>query len=123
MDLPTKPLKVTATAKVPAARHALHRLAALVLTADAAGDVELMASEAITNAILHGLGGATVTVDCTEKAMRVEVRDDGPGFLVAGRVDHRRGLTLIDALADRWGLVIDETGTCLFFEVDREAGL
>lgn len=122
MDLAVKPIKVSSPAKVPAARHKIRRLATPIVGAVAADSVELMASEAISNAILYGCGGATVTVSVTEKALRVEVRDDGPGFTIAGRVDHGRGMTIIAALADRWEFVTSEAGSSLWFEVDREVG-
>jgi anti-sigma regulatory factor (Ser/Thr protein kinase) len=120
MDLAMTPLRVPATAKVPAARHRIRKFAATIVGADTATDVELMATEAITNALLHGRGGAEVAITCTEKALRVEVRDHGPGLLVARRVDHGRGLAIIGEFSARWGLVTDERGTCLFFEVDRK---
>jgi anti-sigma regulatory factor (Ser/Thr protein kinase) len=121
MDLAIAPLRVPSTAKVPAARRQIRRFAATIIDAATAGDVELMASEAITNALIHGRGGATVTITCDETALRVEVRDHGPGLLVARRVDHGRGLDIIQEFAARWGLITDDHGTCLFFEVDREA--
>ncbi|TYK45465.1 ATP-binding protein [Actinomadura decatromicini] len=123
MDLAIAPLQITSAAKVPAARRKIRNFAASVVSADAADDVELMVSEAMANALIHGLGGALVTVIVTEKALRVEVRDHGPGFIIAGRVDHGRGLAIINALAPRWKSDADERGTCLWFEVDREVGL
>lgn len=113
------PLRVTAPSRVPAARHAIRQFATAAIDATAAGDIELMASEAISNALVHGRGGADVTVICSEKTLRVEVRDHGPGLLVARRVDHGRGLDIIGEFAARWGLVTDDHGTCLFFEIDR----
>jgi anti-sigma regulatory factor (Ser/Thr protein kinase) len=122
MDLATKPLKVSTPAQVHAAHHRIRDLAAKLLDADTAHSVHVMASEAMTNAVLHGRGTVTVTVACSQDSIRVDVRDDGPALMVAGRVDHGRGLTLIAALAARWDLIVDEAGTVLWFEVDREAG-
>lgn len=119
MDLAIAPLRVQSVAKVPAARHRIRKFAATVLGSDSAADVELMACEGIANAFVHGHGGATVTVTCTAKTLRVEVRDDGPGLIVARRVDHGRGLTVIAAFSARWDLVTGEAGTVLSFEVDR----
>jgi anti-sigma regulatory factor (Ser/Thr protein kinase) len=121
MELAMSPLRVPETKKVPDARHQIREFATTMVGTSTAADVELMAAEAITNALLHGRGGAEVTITCTEKTLRVEVRDHGPGLLVARRVDHGRGLNIVDAFAARWGLVTDDTGTCLFFEVDRKA--
>lgn len=122
MDLATAPLKVTTPAQVHAAHRKLHTLATQIVGPVTGYDVALMACEAMTNAVLHGRGAATVTVSCSQDSLRVEVRDDGPALMVAGRVDHGRGLTLIEALAARWDLTVGEAGTCLWFEVDREVG-
>lgn len=119
MDLAIAPLPVTTAAKVPAVRHKVRRLAATFVDADAADDVELMLAEGLANALLHSLGGVTVTVTVDEKALRVEVRDLGPGLRVARRTDHGRGLTIIGQLAADWNLAIDDAGTCLWFEVNR----
>ncbi len=120
MDLATRPLKVSTPAQVHAAHHRIRDLAGKLLDADTAHSVHVMASEAMTNGILHGHGSVTVTVSASPASLRVEVRDDGPALKVAGRVDHGRGLTLIAALAARWDLTVGEAGTCLWFEVDRE---
>lgn len=122
MDLATKPLKVTTPAQVHAAHHRIRGLASQIVGPITGYDVALMACEAMTNAVLHGHGAVTVTVSCSDDALRVEVRDDGPALKVAGRVDHGRGLTLIAALAARWDLTVDEAGTRLWFEVDRKGG-
>lgn len=122
MDLATKPLKVSTPAQVRAAHRKIRSLATQILGPIAGYDVALMACEAMSNGVFHGHGTVTVTVSCSDDALRVEVRDDGPALKVAGRVDHGRGLTLIAELADRWDLDVDETGTVLWFEVDRGVG-
>jgi anti-sigma regulatory factor (Ser/Thr protein kinase) len=119
MDLAIKPLTVPTPAKVPAARHKIRRIAAAFVASDTVDDVEWMLAEGLANALVHGRGGATVTVTVTEKALRVEVRDHGPGLLVARRTDHGRGLSIIKQLAAAWELSIDDAGTCLWFEVNR----
>jgi anti-sigma regulatory factor (Ser/Thr protein kinase) len=121
MDLATKPLKVSTPAQVHAAHHRIRSLAAQIVGPVAGYDVALMACEAMTNAVLHGHGTVTVTVSCGDDSLRVEVRDDGPALRVAGRVDHGRGLTLIGELAARWDLTVTDSGTVLWFEVNRGA--
>lgn len=118
MDLQAAPIRLTSPAKVRAARRRIRRLAAPLVGDETAYSVEVMASEAISNALIHGHGAPTVTVVADGKCLRVEVHDEGPGFVVAGRTDHGRGLAIVDALADRWAMVRDGDGTCLFFEVD-----
>lgn len=119
MDLATEALDVPTPARVPAARHKIRRFAETIVGPTAADDVELMLAEGLANAVVHGRGGATVTVTVSEKALRVEVRDQGRGLLVARRTDHGRGLTIIKELAADWKLTIDDAGTCLWFEVNR----
>lgn len=119
MDLALEPLTVPTTAKVPAARHQIRRIAAKFVDAEAVDAVEWMLAEGLANAFVHGRGGATVTVSVTKKTLRVEVHDHGPGLLVARRTDHGRGLSIIKQLAADWKLTIDDAGTCLWFEVNR----
>jgi anti-sigma regulatory factor (Ser/Thr protein kinase) len=123
MDLAPKSFTVTSPAKASAARRKVREFAAAIVGPEIAEDVKLMLSEGIANVVSHGRGHPTVTVTCSEKALRVEVHDEGPALQIARRVDHGRGLTIIDELADRWKLVTDDTGTCLSFEVDRKADL
>ena len=111
------PLKARA-AEVRSARRNLRKLASPLVGEDAAHDVELLAAEAISNAIIHGHGVVTVAAEVNATVLRVEVRDEGPGLTIAGRVDHGRGHKLIAELAARWEFTTDETGTCLSFEVD-----
>ncbi|MFD0684231.1 ATP-binding protein [Actinomadura fibrosa] len=108
------------------ARRAVRDLAAKAVTDDALlDDVELMAAEAIANAVLHGSGMIRVVVAADEARLRVEVCDDGPS---AGerhgrrRIDHGRGLTVIDALAGEWELDQTPRRTQLWFEVEIPAG-
>ena len=69
----------------------------------------LIASELVTNAILHGRAPAEITVRTLPSAVRIEVSDGGAGAPVLP--DHKprssatsgRGVFLLDQLADRWG--------------------
>lgn len=121
MDLAIAPITVTSPAKVPAVRHKIRRFAAAVLDDDRVFDVEVMLGEAVANALIHGHGDPVVTVTCTEKALRIEVHDHGPALLVARRVDHGRGLAIVNGLAARWAMETSSTETCVWFEVDRPA--
>jgi PAS domain S-box-containing protein len=92
------------------------------------GDVLLLTSELVTNAIRHG-GAAgpddriRVRVLRRGARVRVEVRDDGPGF--ARPADGERppgdggmGLELVDRLADAWGTDRRGRDTLVWFEVE-----
>ena len=70
---------------------------------------ELMVSELVTNAIVHGQGDVDVTVSLTGNKVRMEVIDGGGGTGLIGPADVDPlsvggwGLQVIDGLADSWG--------------------
>ncbi|MES9537864.1 MULTISPECIES: ATP-binding protein [unclassified Actinomadura] len=104
------------------ARCAVRERAAKVLADEALlDDVELMTAEGVANAILHGSGLISVTIATDGRRLRVEVSDDGPAAADPSeppRLDHGRGLTVIDALADEWALEQSPRRTRLWFVVD-----
>ncbi|MEW2353271.1 ATP-binding protein [Spirillospora sp. NPDC029432] len=106
-----------------AARRAVRERAAKVVgDGDVLDDIELMTSEAIANALLHGSGPISVTVVTDGRRVRVEVRDGGPAARCdpARRgIDHGRGLNVIDSLAAEWALERSCGETRLWFVVDR----
>jgi anti-sigma regulatory factor (Ser/Thr protein kinase) len=72
-------------------------------------DVQLIVSELANNAILHSGSSFDVTVErLDDDAVRVEVRDFGPGtprLINRGtEADNGRGLQIVDLLADTWGV-------------------
>lgn len=100
---------------------------ALVATGHAAlVDVAtLLVSEVVTNAVLHA--GTPIGVSCSWSGpcFRVEVQD-GSAVLPAVRHYEReattgRGVGLVAALADRWGVDTDAEGKTLWFELGAEA--
>jgi anti-sigma regulatory factor (Ser/Thr protein kinase) len=81
--------------------------------AERAADCALMATELVTNALLHGRGDITLTVGCRDSgAVRIEVRDAGSsewgGTLHPAHADSDRetgrGLRIVEALAEDWGV-------------------
>ncbi len=106
-----------------ARRAVRERAAKLIADEGLLDDVELMTAEAVANAVLHGSGLVTVTVATDGRTLLVEVADDGPARPgpaaadphVRRRLDHGRGLTVIDALADEWGLDQTPDRTRLWF--------
>jgi anti-sigma regulatory factor (Ser/Thr protein kinase) len=83
---------------------------------------ELLASELVTNAVVHGLANITMRAQLDEDRLHVEVIDEGGGFEQAIRQADfdsvgGRGLAIVDAEASRWG--IHEGTTHVWFELER----
>jgi two-component sensor histidine kinase len=86
--------------------------------------VTLLVSELVTNSIRHAnLGPAdriVLAARLTDDWARVEVRDPGEGFDPDIRQGAQGfGLRMLDMLAARWGVDHDDSGTRVWFEVDR----
>jgi anti-sigma regulatory factor (Ser/Thr protein kinase) len=115
---------------VPRARRAVREL----VRCDAPGwprdgDVletaELLTTELVTNALVHTGRGAVLKVTVTGRRLRVEVRDfvrPRPSRLLMGRGSDAdatggRGLLLVAALADTWGVRGHALGKSVWFEL------
>jgi PAS domain S-box-containing protein len=92
-----------------------------------ADEVRLLVNELVTNSVRHARIGSDqhigLRVVMSSRRVRVEVRDQGPGFKrpAGGPTldrDSGWGLHLVDRLADRWGVETDGE-TCVWFEIDR----
>jgi anti-sigma regulatory factor (Ser/Thr protein kinase) len=101
--------------------------------ADPATDVAvLLASEVVTNAVLHSnsrRAGGTVTITAVETGggARIEVADEGsersiPEVKGHGCVSGGHGLLLVETLSDQWGYLRDESGTTVWFWLVRGRG-
>jgi anti-sigma regulatory factor (Ser/Thr protein kinase) len=84
---------------------------------DRADDILLIASELVTNAVLHAdtIEPIELTVECGPDGAWVEVRDHGHGF-GTGSPDEGHGLQILAAASERWGIVQDDC-TSVWFEV------
>ncbi|MGW2745312.1 ATP-binding protein [Streptomyces sp. NPDC001450] len=93
---------------VPAVRHSVRATAAIRGSSELAGQLELLASELVSNAVRYG-GGGGVTVLLTIQGgvalLEVEDRSDAePVVCPVGEDDEGgRGLALVAVLADAWG--------------------
>jgi anti-sigma regulatory factor (Ser/Thr protein kinase) len=98
------------------------------------GDVgfraRVVVNELVANSVEHAVGAPSdrvgLTVLRSGSVIRVEVLDRGEPFddaprVVPGRATSGRGLRLVDALVDRWG-VEHEDGNLVWFEIDEHAG-
>ncbi|MGW7433314.1 ATP-binding protein [Streptomyces sp. NPDC054861] len=81
---------------------------------DLVDDAELLLSELVTNALVHTEGPAIgVRVYVQGARLNIEVNDFAPGGCLprpAGPyAEHGRGLLIVDALAEEWGVSEDRT--------------
>jgi anti-sigma regulatory factor (Ser/Thr protein kinase) len=90
------------------ARRAVRRALNDQLSEDVTDTAELLVSELVTNAITHGTGTVTVSIDCAGDSLSVTVSDDDPGepLLQPERLMALggRGLRMIESLASSWGV-------------------
>ncbi|MEU9445866.1 SpoIIE family protein phosphatase [Streptomyces sp. NPDC048304] len=94
---------------------------------DRADEIELVADELITNALMHTEGSAIVTLralDSGQRKLRIEVEDSSSALPrrrepgedgVSGR-----GLLLVDMLADGWGVEARGGGKAVWCEFRRD---
>jgi len=88
-------------------------------------DAKLLASELVTNSVKYGSGGPVVLEVTSDdpNSMRVEVIDDGVGFVPVARAKPKTevggwGLHMVETLSDRWG--VHEGSTHVWFEVSAD---
>ena len=83
----------------------------------------LLASETVTNAILHGRSEVRLRVSVTPVAVAVEVGDDNSRHPRLQPQDSEaldgRGLQILQLAASRWGVHEDTGGKVVWFQVDR----
>jgi anti-sigma regulatory factor (Ser/Thr protein kinase) len=127
----TEDFQVTATSAAPRLARRRVNEACVGLTDDLRSVAELLTSELVANAVRHTRrdgsdGGADieVTIQRTEQALRVEVRDhdDQPLPPVAPPDSPREGgmgLHLVDVLSGAWGwhLAPSRGGKVVWFEI------
>jgi DNA-binding transcriptional MerR regulator len=113
-----------ATTRAPeAARRALDDFA-VDLGDEQHFNLRLLVSELVANAVRHAKGDDEATLRLTARVggdrVHVEVSDQGGGFdwKARPRSNGGRGLPLVAAVADRWGLTF-ENGTTAWFELRR----
>jgi anti-sigma regulatory factor (Ser/Thr protein kinase) len=121
-------LELPATSHAPArAREAVRQAAQDAgVDADDRWRVEMIVTELVSNAVKHGPGGPVeLAIQAGGSGMRGEVADPGPGIHLLKLARRRateeggRGLFLVDALSDSWGLSDDSSR--VWFEVAARA--
>ncbi len=84
--------------------------------------VELLTSEVVTNAIVHGRSGPQLAVEVGDHVVRVAVHDLSPELPVR-RLGHPddvsgRGVIIVEELASSWGVEREQNGSKrVWFEV------
>lgn len=82
----------------------------------------LLASELVSNAVLHAGTEVEVVVRVRPDRLGVEVHDQGRGRAVRRRYSATsgtgRGLVLVDELSRDWGTVATAAGKFVWFELD-----
>lgn len=91
---------------------------------DIVDEALLVVSELVTNAVVHALPPITLSLHRHGGAVRGEVIDHGPTWIVRPPIalddtdaEQGRGLALVDAVASRWGIdpLPSEGGKCAWF--------
>ena len=110
-----------ATTDSPATARKLIRSEMSQCDEQAIAAAELMISELVTNAVVHG--GTPIRIDLHHEegadVVRTAVTDEGEGrpvVLDPEEVDpHGRGLIIVRSLAAEWGVAEAEAGKCVWF--------
>ena len=88
---------------------------------EARDSIELMVSELATNCIRHAHSAFDVTLQTTRRTVRVEVCDNRPGRPTPQSPSPSeptgRGLRIVEALSDTWGVDPSPGGKVVWFEI------
>jgi anti-sigma regulatory factor (Ser/Thr protein kinase) len=107
------------------ARAWLSSMASELIDGSRRGDLELVISEIVTNAIRHGRAGGEILLAATPKPdyLCVQVTDEGAGLAPSpGAMNSDEnggfGLFLVERLTRRWGITRENRRTRVWFEFD-----
>lgn len=83
--------------------------------------VELLVSELATNCVRHARSDFEITLQLARGKVRVEARDSGTGQPTPRTPEPSepsgRGLLIIEAMSERWGVIAGAGGKTVWFEV------
>jgi anti-sigma regulatory factor (Ser/Thr protein kinase) len=85
-------------------------------------DCQLLVSELVTNAVVHGSGPIALDFQHEDGTLRVSVMDGHVGMGLEARAanlddESGRGLAIVDAVARTWGSWCERDGTQVWFEL------
>ena len=107
---------------VRVARRFVRSIVDSVLDDEQLATAELLTSELVTNAVLHGGGEPVLAVELDAHRLRIVVHDDTPTMPVIRNprplAASGRGMQLVDSLAARWGVDPVATGKDVWFELE-----
>lgn len=105
-----------------ARRFAEDTLAAWGLNGERYETARLLVSELVANATIHAATAVDLVLDLSDDRLRVDVGDTAggrPALRSPGPDDPTgRGLLIVDAMADRWGVDEVPPGKTVWFELD-----
>jgi len=88
---------------------------------ETADDLALVVSELVTNAVIHAASAVRLALISEEDALRLEVHDDLAARPVARPESPHtaggRGLHVVEALTQRWGVNRHGAGKCIWAEI------
>jgi anti-sigma regulatory factor (Ser/Thr protein kinase) len=112
--------------EIARARHVVVRTLNEWGMAAEAAVMQVLVSELVTNALVHGAGPIGVRLDDDGERVRLEVTDDNGTPTAPHLVDDDRvggwGLQLVDRLADRWGAEHEHHTTRVWTEMRSPRG-
>lgn len=121
----TRRMPATSASVFLARRSTRQLLVEWELPAEVVEAAELVVSELVTNAARHSEDALVVSLSCRDRVLRVEVSDTSHRLPALPGDDDRddeatsgRGLLLVDALADRWGVRSEGLGKHVWAEFD-----
>jgi anti-sigma regulatory factor (Ser/Thr protein kinase) len=102
-------IELEPTGSAPAAaRRAVRTLIAPLVPVDIVETAELLVSELVTNAVIHGTGHVRLVIDCENHCLSITVSDDEPSTPQLQPeheyADSGRGLRMVESLAGSWGV-------------------
>jgi anti-sigma regulatory factor (Ser/Thr protein kinase) len=131
-DLQPAPLPLPVSLDAPAIARQYVQAVCARLSSDELDDALVVASEVVTNAVIHGAAEIVMTVNLAAGRVTVAVSDEGSGrpplhpTAPARSSLHGRGLLVVDEVASRWGVTEHGVGKDVWFQIatrDRDGEL